>query len=38
LRRLESSSPDALREARYRKYREIGAWHEDAAARAAAGI
>ncbi len=38
LRRLESSSPDSLRDARYRKYREIGAWHEDAAARAAASV
>jgi hypothetical protein len=30
-------APDALREARYQKYRRIGAWHEDAATRAVSG-
>jgi acetyl-CoA carboxylase carboxyl transferase subunit alpha len=38
LRRLETQTPEALLEARYRKYRSIGAWHEDAAARTAAGV
>jgi acetyl-CoA carboxylase carboxyl transferase subunit alpha len=37
LRLLESLAPDALREARYQKYRRIGAWHEDAATRAVSG-
>jgi acetyl-CoA carboxylase carboxyl transferase subunit alpha len=37
LRRLEPLAPDALRAARYQKYRRIGAWHEDAAARAVSG-
>ncbi len=37
LRRLEALAPDALREARYRKYRRIGSWEEEAAARLAAG-
>ena len=37
LRLLEPLAPDALREARYRKYRRIGAWQEDAATRAVSG-
>jgi acetyl-CoA carboxylase carboxyl transferase subunit alpha len=37
LRRLESVPPDALRDARYRKYRRIGAWHDDASTRAVSG-
>jgi len=37
LRLLEPLAPDALREARYQKYRRIGAWHDDAATRAVSG-
>jgi acetyl-CoA carboxylase carboxyl transferase subunit alpha len=37
LRRLEPLTPDALREARYAKYRRIGAWHDNAPTRAVSG-